>query len=98
MENNKYGRVSFRTLKADYRTSSKGDETVIVSLALSFFAEGSYEASSNFEAFFADIKKQSWYVTHESKSSDPFDGQEKGVHLPSLSITVDVSKAEEVKS
>jgi len=94
-ENDKFGRVSFRTLKADYRTSTRGEDTVIVTLALSFFAENSYEATSNYEAFSGALKTQDWFVKIDSKRSDPFDGVEKGVHLPSLVITVDVSKAEE---
>jgi len=100
MANNaeKYGRMSFRSVRGDYRTSPKSGDTVGVNLELCFFAETSTKATQNFEAFFADLKAQPWYVNHSSSRSDPITGNESGVYLPNLVVDVDVSKAEQVKS
>lgn len=100
MANNaeKYGRMSFRSVRSDYRTSPKAGDTVSVNIELCFFAETSTKATQNFEAFFADLKGQPWYVNHSSSRSDPITGAESGVYLPNLVVDVDVSKAEKVNS
>lgn len=94
----KYGRVSFRSIKADYRNSPRTGDSVSVTLEMCFFAESSTKATQNFEAFFSDLRGQAWYLDHTSSRSDPITGNESGVYLPNVVIDVDVSKAEEVKS
>ena len=100
MANNaeKYGRMSFRTVRADYRNSPRGGDSVSVNLELSFFAESSTKATQNYEAFFADLKEQPWFIDVKSSRSDPIQGAESGIYLPSVIIDVDVSKAEQMNS
>lgn len=100
MANNakKYGRMSFRSVKADYRNSPRDGDSVSVTLELCFFAETSTKATQNFEAFFSDLRDQPWYRSHSSSRSDPITGSESGVYLPNIVIDVDVSKAEGVNS
>lgn len=97
----KYGRTSFRSIKADFRGATRAGgsvDSVTVTLELCFFAETSTKATQNFEAFFSDLRSQPWYIDHKSSRSDPITGAESGVYLPNIVINVDVSKAEEVKS
>lgn len=100
MANNakKYGRMSFRTVRADYRNSPRGGDSVSVNLELSFFAESSTKATQNYEAFFADLKEQPWFIDVKSSRSDPITGAESGIYLPSVIVDVDVSKAEQMNS
>lgn len=94
----KYGRVSFRQLSANFRSSPKSGDYVTITLQVSFFADSSTKATENYEQLFSDLKEQPWYKTHSYSSSDPISGSESGVHLPALKIDVDVSKAQAVQS
>jgi hypothetical protein len=94
----KYGRVSFRKLQSTYRTSPREGDSVTVKLEASFFAESSTKATQNYEAFFADLKDQPWFISHSSTRSDPITGAESGVYLPNLEIRVDITKAAQVNS
>lgn len=94
----KYGRISFRKLQATYRSDPRDGDSVTVKIEASFFADSSTKGRQNYEALFADLKQQTWYISHDSARSDPITGGESGVYLPNLEIRVDVSKAEEVQS
>ena len=94
----RYGRISFRSLDANYITRAGKQDRVKVDLSLSFFAESGTEATNHYEAFYADLAKQPWYIDFKRPSSEPFEGVETGVFLPNFSVSVDTSKAGEVQS
>jgi hypothetical protein len=94
----RYGRISLRSLDANYIARAGKQDSVKVDLSVCFFADTSTEATSNYEAFYADLAKQPWYVEFRRPSSEPFEGVETGVFLPNFSVTVDTSKVGEVKS
>jgi|GEM_PF-557834 len=93
----KYGRVAFHSLGADYRSGTGNrPDVVIVTLQVAFFADNTTEGTRNYEALFNDLQTQVWYVEHDYTRSEPITGAESGAFLPSVTIHVDVSKADVV--
>ncbi len=97
-DDDRYGRMAFHKLDADYNaaTTRNGDSVTVV-MDVAFFDESSAAASSNYEALINDLRDQPWCLEVDYSSSDPIDGLERGVFLPSLRVNVDVSKSGEVE-
>ena len=93
----RYGRIAFHSLKSNYRpASNRAPDSVQVTLEMAYFAESTTQASRHYEAFFSDLAQQPWYIEHDYSRSDPISGGETGVFLPNITISVDLSKADEV--
>jgi Tfp pilus assembly PilM family ATPase len=88
------GRPSLRKIEADYvagKTSGKPDN-VRVSFDATYFANDSTAATQYFEHFVKDLQSQPWCMSVEYKSIDSIDTA-KGVSVPNVVVTIDVSKA-----
>ena len=85
-------RPSLRKLSSSYQVGRSGKpDSVIVKLDMTFFAESAFVATQQFEQFKEQIGSQPWAETPESRSTDPLEDG-KGIYLPGLTITIDLSK------
>ncbi|HIG11732.1 MAG: pilus assembly protein PilM [bacterium] len=94
-----FGRISLRKVDATYRTKGKEDR-VVVNVAVVFYSDNdsTTEATKNYEAFYAKLRAQPWFIEDKRGASETVKGVETGIYLPSLSVTIDVSKAPQVRS
>lgn len=95
-----FGRSSLRKLDAVYQSRAGKQDKVVVNLSVVFYSEGdsTTEATRNYEAFYARLREQPWFVEDKPGASETVKGVETGIYLPNLSVTVDVTKAPEVNS
>ncbi|MCB9914184.1 MAG: pilus assembly protein PilM [Planctomycetes bacterium] len=97
---NTFGRVSLRKIDSVYQSRAGKDDKVVVTIAAVFYSDtdSTTEATRNYEAFYARLREQPWYVEDKPSGSETVKGVETGIYLPNLSVTVDTTKAPEVKS
>jgi Tfp pilus assembly PilM family ATPase len=95
-----FGRTSLRSLDATYQTRAGKNDKVVVTMSVVFYSDNdsTTEATRNYEAFYSALRSQPWYIEDRPSASETVKGVETGIYLPSISVTVDTTKAPEVKS
>ncbi len=92
LESNPAWRPSIRSVKGAYQLGQRGrEDSVKVTLDLTFFAGSSIEATQHYEAFRQALESKPWFVDFTEKKSESIDGG-KGINIQGLPVTVDVSK------
>lgn len=88
----KGSRPSLRKITSNYMVgrAAKGDYVHIV-LDLTFFADDSVSASTNFESFKRALRAEPWFREMEDKQSKSIEGG-KGISIVGFGIDVDCSK------
>jgi hypothetical protein len=88
------GRPSLRKLHSTYRSGKVGgrQDSVDVSMDITFFAENQAEAVANYEAFRSALKPKPWCMLVEDRPTKALETG-KGISVQSLTIQVDVSKS-----
>ncbi|MBK7642461.1 MAG: pilus assembly protein PilM [Planctomycetes bacterium] len=89
------GRPSLRMLRSTYRSGKVGGrpDSVDVSMDVSFFAENQADATGNYEAFRSALKQNPWCIEVEDRPTKALENG-KGIAVASLTVQVDVSKAQ----
>jgi Tfp pilus assembly PilM family ATPase len=95
-----FGRTSLRSLDATYQTRAGKNDKVVVTMSVVFYSDNdsTTEATRNYEAFYSALRSQPWYIEDRPSASETVKGVETGIYLPSISVTVDTTKAPEVNS
>jgi len=89
------GRPSLRRLRSTYHSGKTGarPDSVDVTMDVTFFAENQSDAVANYEAFRSALKPKPWCIVVEDRPTKALETG-KGISVASLTVQVDVSKAQ----
>ncbi len=87
------GRFSVRKLSSSYVLGGARDrgDTVLVKLHLSFFADGTVEASRNYRNFKNTLDEKSWVIEVPDRGTDTLEGGQ-GIYVDNFQVVVDTTK------
>lgn len=80
------GRFAIRSFESTYRMDRRGgDDTVVVEMNLTFFAENDRQGAQHYEAFVAELKAQDWVEEVPAQRTDPLETG-KGISVEGFEV------------
>ena len=80
------GRFAIRSFESTYRMDKRGgDDTVVVEMNLTFFAENDRQGAQHYEAFVAELKAQDWVEEVPAQRTDPLETG-KGISVEGFEV------------
>lgn len=82
------GRFAIRSFESTYRMDKRGgDDTVVVEMNLTFFAENDRQGAQHYEAFVAELKAQDWVEEVPAQRTDPLETG-KGISVEGFEVVL----------
>jgi hypothetical protein len=86
------GRFAIRSFESTYRMDKRGgDDSVIVEMNLTFFAENDRQGAQHYEAFVAELKAQDWVEEVPAQRTDPLENG-KGISVEGFEVVLNPAK------